>query len=156
MVPAAPLAAVLLRRWGARPTALVGTGLLTLGVLVLSGIDEGTPPAGIGGGFLLVGAGFGAVMVTATAVVVRGVPAESAGVAGGLQQTALNVGPTLGVAVATAVIGVSGGMAPGPALMALACGAALGGALCFRLPGLVAPARVGSPSVRDHERKDGS
>ncbi|MEW2400655.1 MFS transporter [Streptomyces sp. NPDC046862] len=170
MVPAAPLAAVLLRRWGARPTALAGMGLLTLGVLVLSRIGAGTPAVGISGGFLLVGAGFGAVMVTATAVVVRDVPAESAGVAGGLQQTALNIGPTLGVAVATAVVGVSGGaagvsgrvvgvpggMAPGPALMALACGAALGGALCSRLPGPVAPTRVDSPSVRDHERKDGS
>lgn len=90
--------------------------------------------------------------------------------AGGLQQTALNIGPTLGVAVATAVVGVSGGvadvsgrvvgvsggMAPGPALTALACGAALGGALCSRLPGPGAPTRVDSPSVRDHEGKNSS
>ncbi|MEV6591092.1 MFS transporter [Streptomyces acidicola] len=153
MVPAAPLSAVLLRRWGARPTALGGMGLLTLGVLALSRIDEGTSTVGIGSGFLLVGAGFGAVMVTATAVVVRDVPVESAGVAGGLQQTALNIGPTLGVAVATAVIGVSGGVAPGAALTALACGAALGGVLCFRLPGPGTPNTVDSPSVREHEKE---
>ncbi|MPY59995.1 MFS transporter [Streptomyces spongiae] len=154
MVPAAPLAAVLLRRWGARPTAFLGMGLLSAGVLALSRIGEGTSTVVTGGGFLLVGAGFGTVMVTATTVVVRDVPAESAGVAGGLQQTALNIGPTLGVAVATTVIGVSGGVSPGPALLALTCGAALGGALCLRLPGRGAPTRVDSPSVRDHERED--
>lgn len=122
-------------------------------MLALSRIDEGMSTVGIGTGFLLVGAGFGAVMVTATAVVVRDVPVESAGVAGGLQQSALNIGPALGVAVATAVIGVSGGVAPGPALTVLACGAALGGALCIGLPGPGAPNTVDSPSVREHEKQ---
>ena len=64
----------------------------------------------IGGGFLLLGAGFGAVMVTATAVVVRQAAAESAGVAGGFQQTAMNVGPVLGVAAATTLAAVTDGL----------------------------------------------
>lgn len=104
MVLGAPLSAVLLRRWGARPTALAGTALLTAGVLALSRIGPGSSTVAIGGGFLLLGAGFGALMVTATAVVVRHDPPESAGVAGGLQQTAMNVGPTLGVAAATTLM----------------------------------------------------
>ncbi|MPY42018.1 MFS transporter, partial [Streptomyces phyllanthi] len=154
MMLGAPGSAVLLRRRGARATALAGTGVLTLGVLVLSRLGEGASTVALGGGFLLLGAGFGSVMVTATEVVVRHVPAESAGVAGGLQQTALNVGPALGVAVATAVMSLSGGVAPGPALTALACGAALGVVLCVGMPGLGGPRRIGSPSVRDHERRD--
>ncbi len=47
-------------------------------------------------GFALLGAGFGAVMVAGTQVVVREAEVASAGVAGGLKQTAVNVGPTLG------------------------------------------------------------
>ncbi|MDW8810820.1 MFS transporter, partial [Streptomyces scabiei] len=126
----APLSAVALRRWGARPTALTGTVLLACGVLSLSRLGPGSSTVVIGGGFLLLGAGFGALMVTATAVVVRQAPPESAGVAGGLQQTALNVGPTLGVAAATSLMPLG----TGPALLLLAGVAALGAPLAVRMP----------------------
>ncbi len=101
----------------------------------------------IGGGFLLVGAGFGALMVTATAVVVRHAPPESAGVAGGLQQTAMNVGPALGVAAATTLMPLG----TGPALLLLAAVAALGAPLAVRMPRPARPARDGTPSVRNDE-----
>lgn len=107
MVLGAPMAAVLLRRYGARRTTSAGLVVLALGVLVLfraSGTEA------VGGGFLLLGAGFGTVMVTATAVVVRHAAAESAGVAGGLQQTAMNVGPVLGVAAAATLAAVTDGL----------------------------------------------
>lgn len=154
MIVGAPVAARALRRHGARRTTLAGTLSLALGVLVLSRIGDGAPWAVTGGGFLLLGAGFGTVMVAATTVAVRHAPAAAAGVAGGLQQTAIYVGPVLGVAVAATVMSRSGGFAPSAALAALACVAALGAPLCFRLPGMVAPARVGSRSVRDHGRED--
>jgi len=89
----------------------------------------------IGGGFLLLGAGFATVMVTATAVVVRHASAESAGVAGGLQQTAMNVGPTLGVAAAATLMSLTTGVAMGPPLTALAAVSAIGVPLALRLPG---------------------
>lgn len=101
MVLGAPAAAVLQRRYGARRTTVTAMALLTLGVLVLSRLDQSSTAPAISGGFLLLGAGFGTVMVTATAVLVHQAPVEHAGVAGGLQQTAMNTGPTLGVAVAT-------------------------------------------------------
>ncbi|WP_371574991.1 MFS transporter [Streptomyces sp. NBC_01314] len=150
MVLGAPLSAVLLRRWGARPTALTGSALLTAGVLALSPLGPGSSTVVIGGGFLLLGAGFGALMVTATAVVVRHAPAESAGVAGGLQQTAMNVGPTLGVAVATTLMPLG----TGPALLVLAGVAALGAPLAVRMPRPARPARDGTRSVRNDEDKD--
>lgn len=149
MVLGAPVSAVLLRRWGARPTALTGTALLTAGVLVLSRLGPGSPTTVIGGGFLLLGAGFGAVMVTATAVVVRDAPPESAGVVGGLQQTAMNVGPTLGVAAAATLLP----LAPGSALVLLAALSALGAPLAGRMPRPARPARDGSRSVRNDEDK---
>ncbi|WP_159063065.1 MFS transporter, partial [Streptomyces scabiei] len=147
MVLGAPLSAVLLRRWGARPTALTGTVLLTAGVLALSRLGPGSSTMMIGGGFLLLGAGFGALMVTATAVVVRHAPPESAGVAGGLQQTALNVGPALGVAAATSLMPLG----TGPALLLLAGVAALGAPLAVRMPRPARPARDGTRSVRNDE-----
>ncbi|MGW1895655.1 MFS transporter [Streptomyces sp. NPDC002004] len=156
MVLGAPAAAVLMRRYGARRTALLGTSLVALGILAMSRLDQASPAVVIGGCFLVLGAGFGIVMVTATAVVVRQAPADSAGVAGGLQQTAMNLGPTLGVAVATSLMtlagspGVASGdpghghgprwggaafvAAMGPALLVLAAVAATGVLMAVRLP----------------------
>lgn len=135
MVLAAPLAAVLARRCGPRRTTVGAALLLTLGVLLLSRLDPDTGRVAVGGASLLVGAGFGAVMVTATTVVVRHASVADGGVAGGLQQTAMNVGPVLGVAVATTLLARGDFVeATGPALTALAAVAAAGALLATRLP----------------------
>ncbi|GGW35800.1 MFS transporter [Streptomyces xantholiticus] len=148
MVLGAPVCAVLLRRCAPRRTAAVAMGLLAVGALELSGLDRASGAVAIGTGFFLVGAGFGAVMVTATAVVVRHAPAEHAGVAGGLQQTAMNIGPTLGVAAATTLTALAGaaevpGSATAPTLTVLAAVAAVGVLLTAALPG-----RTGTASPR--------
>ncbi len=93
MVLAAPSTAVVLRRAGARRTAGVAMVVVALAVLVLSRASGTFAVCGV---FALLGAGFGAVMVAGTQVVVRVAEVASAGVAGGLKQTAVNVGPTLG------------------------------------------------------------
>jgi len=134
MVLSAPASAVLMRRYGPRRTTAVAMALLALGVVVLSGLDETSGAVRIGAGFLLLGAGFGTVMVTATAVVVRQVSAASAGVAGGLQQTAMNVGPTLGVAAASTLMTYTN-VAMGPTLAVLAGASALGALFARWLPG---------------------
>ncbi|MFE3738353.1 MFS transporter [Streptomyces sp. NPDC059134] len=156
MVLAAPAAAALSRRWGPRGTAVPAMALIALGILVLSPLDRGSPPLVISGGFLVLGAGFGAVMVTATVVVVRHAPVARAGVAGGLQQTAMNIGPVLGVALAATLLTLAGGgprdtgpdgtapygggedaflSAMGTTLPVLAAVAVLGALLATRLPG---------------------
>ncbi|MGW1373784.1 MFS transporter [Streptomyces sp. NPDC002446] len=132
MVLSAPASAVLQRRYGPRRTTGAAMALLTLGILLLSQLDRGSGPLAIGTGFLLLGAGFGTVMVTATAVIVRQASVDHAGVAGGLQQTAMNIGPTLGVAAATMLTGLTAAM--GPTLMALAAIAALGALAATKLP----------------------
>ncbi|MEV5980466.1 MFS transporter [Streptomyces sp. NPDC052114] len=164
MVASAPLGAVLLRRWGPRRTITSAMVLLTAGVLVLSRPGPASAPLMSGGGFLLVGAGFGTVMVAATAVVVRHAPVADAGVAGGLQQTAMNVGPTLGIAAATTLMTAlaAPGARPdgdrprwsdgeflsamGPTLTALAVLAALGTALATRLPRRTQPRPDAGPA----------
>ncbi|WP_406011265.1 MFS transporter [Streptomyces sp. NBC_00637] len=133
LVAAAPASAVLLRRSGARVTVAGAMAVLAAGLLVLA---RASAPAGLCAGFALVGAGFGAVMVAATHVVVRQAPAESAGVAGGLQQTAMNVGPVLGVASATVLMDLGAARSP---LVVLALVAAAALPVCRALPGVPRP-----------------
>ncbi|MGW7402208.1 MFS transporter [Streptomyces sp. NPDC054833] len=128
MVLSAPGCAVLLRRVGARRTTGAAMAVLALGVLLL---PRASGTLALGCGFALLGAGFGTVMVAATHVVVRQADTGSAGVAGGLQQTALNIGPTLGVAAATALMG-AGTALP---LTVLAAVAAVGAVAARALPG---------------------
>ncbi|NKQ27533.1 MFS transporter [Streptomyces galbus] len=137
LIAAAPAGAVLLRRGGARRTTAPGGGVLALGVLVLA---RAPGPAAFAAGFALVGAGFGTVMVTATHVVVRQSPVPSAGVAGGLQQTAVNTGPVLGVAAATVLMDLGDARTP---VAVLALGAAAALPLARALPGPSGPVVAG-------------
>ncbi|ARF56815.1 MFS transporter [Streptomyces gilvosporeus] len=149
MVLSAPASAVLQRRHGPRRTTAAAMALLAVGILLLALAALSLPgrswttPA-LSGGFLLLGAGFGTVMVTATAVIVRHAPVADAGVAGGLQQTAMNTGPALGVATATMLLTLTGhttAVPMGTTLLALAALPALAVLLTTRLP-----ARSNSPS----------
>ena len=129
MVLAAPVCPVVLRRVGARRTAGAAMVVVAMAVLVLS---RASGTVAVCGGFALLGAGFGTVMVAATQVVVRAAAVESAGVAGGLKQTAVNVGPTLGVAAGSALMTASGSAT---ALSVLASVALTGALACLALPG---------------------
>ncbi|WP_328437468.1 MFS transporter [Streptomyces sp. NBC_00444] len=112
---------MLLRRAGARRTTVAAMVVLALGILILS---RASGTLALCTGFALLGAGFGTVMVAATHVVVRQAAVASAGVAGGLQQTAMNVGPTVGVAVVTPLMGLGHAFA-----LVVLVGVALVGAL---------------------------
>ncbi|CAM5614990.1 hypothetical protein GCM10010343_11080 [Streptomyces avidinii] len=129
MVVGAPVAGLALRRFGPRLTALAGTGLVVAGI---AGLGSASPVA-----FGVLGAGFTTVMVTATGAVVGEAPAGYAGVVGGLKQTAMNVGPALGIAVA------AGSGLHGSSLMALAALAAVGLVAASLLPGGTRPATAG-------------
>ncbi|MEU8522786.1 MFS transporter [Streptomyces sp. NBC_01216] len=151
MILGAPAAAVLQRRAGPRRTTVSGAALLSLGVLLFSRLDATTTAAQTGVCFVLLGAGFGTVMVTATAVVVHRAPESAAGVAGGLQQTAMNIGPALGVAVAALLLTLDPGVgfvpAMGTALTALATLGLLGAVGALALPGRTPSERNAEPTV---------
>ncbi|MFD4907330.1 MFS transporter [Kitasatospora purpeofusca] len=156
MVVAAPASATLSRRHGPRRTVVAGMSSLTLGALLASGFRPDTSALVTSAAFLLLGAGFGAVMATATTAVVRAAPLGAAGVAGGLQQTAMNIGPALGVATATTLAADRPpAEALTPTLLALAAVAATGTILATRLPAAhrpAAPAPAPAPALRDAER----
>ncbi|MFG3231144.1 MFS transporter [Streptomyces antibioticus] len=141
LIGAAPVSAALLRRAGARVTVTGATVLLAAGLLVLAAAPG---PVLFCAGFALVGAGFGTVMVAATHVVVRQAPVASAGVAGGLQQTAMNVGPALGVAAATVLMATGADRSP-LVLLAVAALAAL--PVCRALPGRSPHVGAGTPAA---------
>ncbi|MEU2390562.1 MFS transporter [Streptomyces sp. NPDC007369] len=133
MVAGAPAAGTLLRRWGPRRTALGGTALVSAGV---AGLCLWSGPA-VAAAFAVLGAGFAAVMVTATGTVVGDAPPGYAGVVGGLKQTAMNVGPAFGIAVA------AGAGASSAALLALAALAGVGLLPASLLPRGARPAAAG-------------
>jgi MFS family permease len=143
MALAAPATAVVLRRVGARRTAGVAMTVVALAVLVLS---RASGTVAVCGGFALLGAGFGTVMVAATQVVVREAAVESAGVAGGLKQTAANVGPTLGVAAGSALMAAGGREL---ALGILAAVALTGALACLALPGRTVASLTHPPVTGD-------
>lgn len=145
MVLGAPLCPPLQRRFGPRRTATAGAALLTLGVLLLARLEATAGTVPVGAAAALLGAGFVVLMVTATSVVAHRAPEVHAGVAGGLQQTAMNIGPALGVAVATLLLALvpRGGFVPaeGAALPALAVISALALPAALALPGADADRR---------------
>lgn len=168
MVLGAPAASAALRRYGPRRTATTGTVLVVLGIAWLSRLGaDGAWPA-MGAAFAVLGAGFATVMVAATGTVVGDAPPGYAGVVGGLKQTAMNIGPTLGIAVAAGTTAapaagspVTAAPAVGPALLCLAALAALGLPLAAlspprRAPGArpVTTAPSGAPSRHEEARQE--
>ncbi|WP_129305008.1 MFS transporter [Streptomyces sp. L2] len=103
MVLGAPAAVTALRRYGARRTAIAGTVLVVVGIAGLSRLGPAGSWMAMAAAFGTLGAGFATVMVTATGTVVGDAPPGYAGVVGGLKQTAMNIGPSLGIAVAASM-----------------------------------------------------
>ncbi|MFE5208933.1 MFS transporter [Streptomyces sp. NPDC056600] len=139
MILGAPVASVAMRRFGVRGTAIAGSGLVVTGIAALSVLGPAGTWAGMAVPFAAVGAGCATVMVTATGTVVAGAPPGYAGVVGGLKQTAMNVGPTLGIAVAAGVAGTAFSSLSST-LLVLAALTALGLLAAWRLPRAVAGA----------------
>ncbi|MGW2339441.1 MFS transporter [Streptomyces sp. NPDC001661] len=144
MVLAAPLTPVLLRRCGTRATTSGGMLILAAGVFGFGRLDTSAPQLAITACAFAMGTGFGTVMVAATESLVRRADLGAAGVAGGLQQTAMNVGPTLGVATATTLLasGADFVASMGVTLTALAALVLVAGATALRLPGRTPKAAV--------------
>ncbi|GAA4690652.1 MFS transporter [Streptomyces youssoufiensis] len=104
MIVASPAAGALITRVGPR-VPLVGAMVLTAVALYgLAGLDVDSGTGLMSLWFALLGLGLAPVMVGATEVIVGNAPLEFSGVAGGLQQAAMQVGGSLGTAVLGAVM----------------------------------------------------
>ncbi|KOX30792.1 MULTISPECIES: MFS transporter [unclassified Streptomyces] len=104
MIVSSPLAGVLITKFGPRVPLVGGmvcTAVAMFGMITLS---AGTDTLVMSLWFALLGLGLAPVMVGATEVIVGNAPLELSGVAGGLQQAAMQVGGALGTAVLGAVM----------------------------------------------------
>ncbi|NEA58252.1 MFS transporter [Streptomyces sp. SID13666] len=94
----------LIRRYGARAVTAGGLALGAAGLLLLAGLDARSPYAtGLLPGLLLLPAGAGPAFAGATVLATAGVPHRRTGLAAGVMNTAMELGPTIGLAALMSV-----------------------------------------------------
>ncbi|MET7389388.1 MFS transporter [Streptomyces sp. NPDC005529] len=104
MIVGSPLAGVLITKVGPRIPLAGGMALTAVSMFGMSTLDTGTSSLVMSIWFAGLGLGLAPVMVGATEVIVGNAPMELSGVAGGLQQAAMQIGGSLGTAVLGAVM----------------------------------------------------
>ncbi|MFF1724294.1 MFS transporter [Streptomyces sviceus] len=104
MIVGSPLAGVLITKLGPRIPLAGGMAATAIAMYGMSTLQADTGSALMSLWFALLGLGLAPVMVGATEVIVGNAPMELSGVAGGLQQAAMQIGGSLGTAVLGAVM----------------------------------------------------
>ncbi|OKK02148.1 MFS transporter [Streptomyces sp. CB02400] len=104
MIVGSPLAGVMITKVGPRIPLAGGMAFTALAMYGMSTLETDTGSAVMSLWFALLGLGLAPVMVGATEVIVGNAPLELSGVAGGLQQAAMQIGGSLGTAVLGAVM----------------------------------------------------
>lgn len=104
MIVGSPLAGVLITKAGPRVPLAGGMALTAIAMYGMSTLETDTGSGVMSLWFAMLGLGLAPVMVGATEVIVGNAPMELSGVAGGLQQAAMQIGGSLGTAVLGAVM----------------------------------------------------
>ncbi|MEV6959492.1 DHA2 family efflux MFS transporter permease subunit [Streptomyces sp. NPDC051207] len=104
MIVGSPLAGVMITKFGPRLPLAGGMAVTAVAMYGMSTLDVDTGSGPMSLWFALLGLGLAPVMVGATEVIVGNAPMELSGVAGGLQQAAMQIGGSLGTAVLGAVM----------------------------------------------------
>ncbi|MGC9497194.1 MFS transporter [Streptomyces sp. WG7] len=104
MIVGSPLAGAMITKFGPRIPLAGGMAFTALAMYGMSTLETDTGSGLMSLWFALLGLGLAPVMVGATEVIVGNAPMELSGVAGGLQQAAMQIGGSLGTAVLGAVM----------------------------------------------------
>ncbi|MEU8529380.1 MULTISPECIES: MFS transporter [Streptomyces] len=104
MIVSSPLAGALITKFGPRIPLVGGMACTAIAMFGMISLTPETGTLAMSLWFALLGLGLAPVMVGATEVIVGNAPMELSGVAGGLQQAAMQVGGALGTAVLGAVM----------------------------------------------------
>lgn len=104
MIVGSPLAGAVITKVGPRIPLAAGMAFTAVALFGMSTLDPNTSSLTMSIWFALLGLGLAPVMVGATEVIVGNAPMELSGVAGGLQQAAMQIGGSLGTAVLGAVM----------------------------------------------------
>jgi EmrB/QacA subfamily drug resistance transporter len=99
----APIAGALLSRVPARVMLSIGLAMAGVGLMLMSGLSEGSDWTALLGGFLVAGAGIGLLNPVIADVAVSVVPKEQSGMASGINDTFRQVGIAIGIAAWGAV-----------------------------------------------------
>lgn len=104
IVLGAGAATKLIPRTGTRPLIVIGSAVASTGVLLLSRLPvHGDYAANLLPGLIVMSLGLGVVLATVTTAATADVPADTAGLAAALVNTATQLGGALGIAVLTTV-----------------------------------------------------
>jgi EmrB/QacA subfamily drug resistance transporter len=104
MIVGSPLAGAMITKLGPRVPLAGGMACTAIAMYGMSTLETDTGSGIMSLWFALLGLGLAPVMVGATEVIVGNAPMELSGVAGGLQQAAMQIGGSLGTAVLGAVM----------------------------------------------------
>jgi EmrB/QacA subfamily drug resistance transporter len=156
----APLAGVLTARFGPRPPLVAGMLLAATALFGLSRLSVDSAYIGVWPSFVLLGIGFGMVVVAGTEAIVGSAPVSLGGLAGGVQQTGFQIGGVLGTTVFASVMSARvGDVLTGRLLEAGVPGqlaTAASGASEYVAQGASAPVPPGTPSALAQAVANGS
>jgi EmrB/QacA subfamily drug resistance transporter len=128
LIFAAPMAAKMTVRFGARPIVTAGLALVASGLTLLSTAEVGSGYGLIAAVLVLMGFGMGLAMTPATEALMSSLPKEQAGVGSAMNDTVRQIGGALGVAVLGSLLtsGYRADMAGAPEAAQDSVGAAVG------------------------------
>jgi EmrB/QacA subfamily drug resistance transporter len=104
MIVGSPITGALITKFGPRIPMMLGMVFTGAAMFAMTTLDTGTGALPMSIWFAMLGIGLSPVVVGATEVIVGNAPMELSGVAGGLQQSAMQVGGSLGTAVLGALM----------------------------------------------------
>ena len=103
-VVSAPLGAVLNQRFGPRFPVTIGMLLAAAGLATLTRLEVNSSYLLLAVPFIILGLGVGFVLTATSDAIVGNAPSQDAGVAGGVQSTALQIGGVIGTSVLGSVL----------------------------------------------------
>ncbi len=117
-VVASPLGGILNEKFGPRLVVPLGMACVGVGLVLLLSLQPNSTYIHLWPSFLLVGFGVGTVIVASADAIVANAPQADAGVAGGLQSTAVQLGGVLGTSILGSILATKVASAFFPSLIA--------------------------------------
>ncbi|CAN5526264.1 MFS transporter [soil metagenome] len=100
----APLSGVLTQKFGPRPAMVGGLTAAAVALVLLTNLTADSAYSALWPAFMLLGAGIGLVLTASSDAIVGNASVDDAGVAGGLQSTAVQLGGVLGTTILGSVL----------------------------------------------------
>jgi EmrB/QacA subfamily drug resistance transporter len=104
MMFSSPLGGVMTERLGPRPPLVIGLGLTAAALFLMTGLGADSGFGALAVPMAMVGIGLGFVITASAEAIVGNAPVDDAGIASGLQSTAIQVGGVMGTAILGSIL----------------------------------------------------